>query len=192
MKKVLAIILFIFISTADSFAVIFVDAFGANVDAGDLENQIGFGLGLGFDINSDLNFILRTAMTSVTEDKDKTTETEYDHFTALAGIEYVPQIPALRNFKMSWKNSFLIGMSNSEVSVENVQDGEVSDMGVACAFWTGLQYDLTQVISPFIDLGYHSSFYQNKMEDASVRGYQVAFGIRFYLTGSRDYTGDYQ
>jgi len=192
LKKVLAIILFIFISTADSFAVIFVDAFGANVDAGDLENQIGFGLGLGFDINSDLNFILRTAMTSVTEDKDKTTETEYDHFTALAGIEYVPQIPALRNFKMSWKNSFLIGMSNSEVSVENVQDGEVSDMGVACAFWTGLQYDLTQVISPFIDLGYHSSFYQNKMEDASVRGYQVAFGIRFYLTGSRDYTGDYQ
>ncbi|HOP29333.1 MAG TPA: hypothetical protein P5120_05575 [Spirochaetota bacterium] len=192
MKKVLAIILFIFISTADSFAVIFVDAFGANVDAGDLENQIGFGLGLGFDINSDLNFILRTAMTSVTEDKDKTTETEYDHFTALAGIEYVPQIPALRNFKMSWKNSFLIGMSNSEVSVENVQDGEVSDMGVACAFWTGLQYDLTQVISPFIDLGYHSSFYQNKMEDASVHGYQVAFGIRFYLTGSRDYTGDYQ
>jgi len=192
LKKVLAIILFLFISTANSFAAIFVDAFGANVDAGDMENQIGFGLGLGFDINSDLNFIFRTAMTSVTEDKDKTTETDYEHFTALAGIEYVPHIPSLRNLRMSWKNSFLVGMSNSEASMEQVQDGDVSDMGVACSFWTGLQFDMTQVISPFIDLGYHSSFYQNKLEDASIRGYQVAFGIRFYLTGSRDYAGDYQ
>lgn len=192
MKRILVIILFMLLTTANSFAVVFIDAFGANVDAGDMENQLGYGLGFGIDINSDLNFIVRSALTSAIKDKDKTTETDYEHFTALAGLEYIPQIPALRSLRLSWKNSFLLGMSNSEVSVENVQNGEVSDMGVACAFWTGLQYDLTQVISPFIDLGYHSSFYQNKLEDASVNGYQIAFGIRFYLTGSRDYTGDYQ
>lgn len=192
MKKVLAIILFILISASNSFAVIFVDGFGAYVNAGDMENQLGFGAGLGFDINSDLNFLFRAAMTSVTENKDETDETDYEHFTALAGVEYVPQINALRSYRLSWKNSILVGMSNSEASMENVQKGEVSDMGVACAFWTGLQYDMTQIISPFIDLGYHSSFYQNKLKDESIRGYQVAFGIRFYLTGSRDYTGDYQ
>lgn len=196
MKKILAIILFILISASNSFAVIFVDGFGAYVNAGDMENQLGFGGGLGFDINSDINFIFRTAVSSVTENKGETDETDYEHFTALAGIEYVPQIQALRELRLSWKNSILAGMSNSEASLENGSttstDSDVSDTGFACCFWTGLQFDLTQIISPFIDLGYHYSYYTNDFDDASINGYQVAFGIRFYLTGSRDYTGDYQ
>ncbi len=195
MKKILAVVILIFISTAYSSAAVFVEGVGAYVNAGDMENQIGYGSGLGFDINSDLNFLVRAAMTSVTENKDDTDETDYEHFTALAGIEYVPQIQALRSLRLSWKNSILAGFSNSEASLKNnstYADSDVSDAGFACAFWTGFQFDMTQIISPFVDFGYHSSFYTNKLKDESVRGYQVAFGIRFYLTGSRDYTGDYQ
>ena len=40
MKKILAIILFILISASNSFAVIFVDGFGAYVNAGDMENTM--------------------------------------------------------------------------------------------------------------------------------------------------------
>jgi len=191
LKKILVIILFIFLSTADSFAVFFVDGFGANIDAGDLETQYGFGGGLGFNITSDLNLLFRSTLTSVTENQDKIDETEYEHFTALAGVEYTPKIPILSRYRLNWRSSILAGFSNSEVSIENVEDGDASDSGFACSFWTGIQYDLTQVISPFLDLGYHSSFYINDFDDASVNGYQIALGIRFYLTGSRDYTSDY-
>ena len=191
MKKILAIILFIFISVTNSFAVFFVDGFGANVDAGDLETQYGFGGGLGFSITSDLNFLFRSTWTSLTENKDKIDETDYEHFTAFGGVEYTPKIPLLSKYRLNWRNSILAGFSNSEVSIKNVEDGEVSDSGFACCFWTGIQYDLTQIVSPFLDLGYHSSFYINDFDDDSVRGYQIALGIRFYLTGSRDYTSDY-
>lgn len=192
MKRILAIIIFFFIASVNSYAVFFIDGYGAYINAGDLKNQLGGGLGLGTDINSDLNFLFRAASTSATENPDDPDEVNYEHLTALAGVEFVPQIQELRNYRLSWKTSILAGISNSEVEMENVSGKSDSEMGFACAIWTGLQYDVTQVVAPFIDLGYHSSFYRDKMKDASVQGYQVAFGIRFYLTGNRDYTGDYQ
>ncbi len=191
MKKLLAIILFVFLSVTNSFAAFFIDGLGAYVNAGDLENQTGGGLGVGFDINPNLNFLFRTVYTTATKDKNTVSEATYDHVSALAGVEYDPRFQALGNYRLRWKTSILVGMSNSEVDVKAATE-TVSDMGLACAFWTGLQYDLTQVISPFIDLGYHTSFYNDKLKDASVRGYQIAAGIRFYINGSRDYTGDYQ
>lgn len=190
MKKLLAIVLFLFLSVTNSFAAFFIDGLGAYVNAGDLENQTGGGIGLGFDINPNLNFLFRTVYTTVTKDRNTTNEATYDHVSALAGVEYVPRIQALSDYRLSWKTSILAGMSNSEVDVKAADSA--SDMGFACALWTGLQYDLTQIISPFIDLGYHTSFYSDKLKDASVKGYQIAVGIRFYINGSRDYTGDYQ
>jgi len=192
LKRIAAIILFLFIATTNSFAVFFIDGFGANVDAGDMENQRGYGAGFGFDLNQDLNFLFRTAITSATDNLNDPDEIEYEHFTALAGVEFIPRIQALSNYRISWKTSILAGVSNSDMEIDEMYGESESEMGIACSFWTGLQYDLTQIVSPFIDLGYHSSFYTDKLKDASIQGYQIALGIRFYITGSRDYTGDYQ
>ncbi|HPJ33809.1 MAG TPA: hypothetical protein PK358_03170 [Spirochaetota bacterium] len=192
MKRIAAIIIFLFIATTNSFAVFFIDGFGANVDAGDMENQRGYGVGLGFDLNPDINFLFRTALTSVTENLNDEDETEYEHFTALAGLEYTPRIRFLSNYRISWKTSILAGVSNSDVEIDKMYGESESEMGIACSFWTGLQFALTRYISPFVDFGYHSSFYSDKFKDASIRGYQAAIGIRFYITGGGDYTGDYQ
>lgn len=190
MKKILAVLIFLLISTTNSFAVIFVDGFGAYINAGDMENQLGGGLGFGFDISRNLNLLFRAADTTVTKDKNKLNEVTFEHTTILGGVEFVPVIPALNNYRVDWKTSLLAGISDSNADFENF--GSESEMGFACSLWTGLQFNLTQVVSPFIDLGYHYSFYNDKMKNASIRGYQIAFGIRFYLTGNRDYSGDYQ
>lgn len=190
MKKIAAIIIFFFIASTNSFALVFIDGFGSYVQADDLKNQIGGGAGFGFDLTSDLNFIAKMAITNVTENPDDPDETKYEHMTYLAGVEYVPVIPVLQNYRVKWRTSILLGGSNSEVEAENTDS--ISDNGIAWAFWTGIQYDLTQVISPFFDLGYHSSYYTNEFEDAKVQGFQIELGLRFHITGSRDYTGDYQ
>ncbi len=193
MKRIFAIILFVFISTTNSFATFFIDGLGTYVNAGDMENQLGGGLGFGIDINRNLNFLFRAANTSTIKNQDKIDEVEFRHTTYMGGIEVIPELPALQKYRLSWKTSILAGVSSSKAELKNSYYGKDADeAGFACSFWTGIQYDLTQVVSPFIDLGYHSSFYTDKLKDESIQGYQIAIGIRFYLTGNRDYAGDYQ
>ncbi|HOK03080.1 MAG TPA: hypothetical protein PKX79_11355 [Spirochaetota bacterium] len=189
MKRILIAVVFIFSFYISSFATFFVDVMGADVNAGDLKNETGFGGALGFDITPSIAFVYRALMTSYTEDQNKPTETEYSFFTNLFGIEFVPNLPQLESLQLRWRTSLLIGPAIGEVAPKS--GDSASDMGLDIALWTGLQYDLTQHISPFFEIGYHKASYENDFEKASIGGYQIALGVRFYIFGSRDYTSEY-
>jgi hypothetical protein len=163
---------------------------GARVNADDLENQTGFGLGLGYGLNEEIGLYFRSTLTEATENANLATEINYGHTTVMAGVVYTPVLPILERFRLSWKNTFLVGYSMSEVEIKEVNE-DVNDSGIAASFWTGLQFDATQMISPFFEMGYHKSFYENKMEDISVQGMQFALGVRFYITNTKKYSEGY-
>lgn len=189
MKRILLAVVFIFLLTTGSFAAFFIDVMGANVNAGDLKNQTGFGGALGFDITPIISFVFRSLMTSYTEDENKDTEVEYSYFTNLAGIEFVPVLPQLEKWQLRWRTSLMAGPAIGEFKPK--AGDSKKDMGAAFSFWTGIQYDLTQYISPFFEVGYHKASYSKDFENASIGGYQISLGVRFYIFGSRDYTSEY-
>jgi len=190
LKRLLFILLMVVGFSSASFANFYVDLMGAMVNTDDLENQTGLGLGLGYGLNDEIDLYFRSTYTEATDDPNTPLEINYEHMTFMAGIAYTPIIPVLNRFRISWKNTFLAGYSMSDVDLKDFGES-VSDSGLALAFWTGLKYDATQMIAPFFDIGYHKSFYQNKMEDISVQGFQFAFGIRFYLTNTKKYSTGY-
>ena len=57
------------------------------------------------------------------------------------------------------------------------------DIGAVGALWIGALYHATQRISPFLEIGYHYSTYQNDFKDKSIQGVQVLLGIRFTVWG---------
>jgi hypothetical protein len=190
LKRLLFILLMVVGFSSASFANFYVDLMGAMINTDDLENQTGLGIGLGYGLNDEIDLYFRTTYTEATDNPNLFNEINYEHVAFMAGIAYTPIIPALNRFRISWKNTFLVGYTMSDVDINQTND-HLSDSGLALAFWTGLKYDATQMISPFFDIGYHKSFYQNKMEDASIQGFQFAFGIRFYLTNTKKYSTGY-
>lgn len=190
MKKIFAAIIFVFICYTSSFAAFFIDGYGANIDAGDLKNQTGLGFALGFGITPNINFKFASTMTDYTENANKPDEINYEHLTFLGGIEFIPYFPQLEAYRIQWRSSLLVGAGKSSVELKTGE--EVSDMGTVISFWTGLQYDLTQTISPYLEIGYHKASYTHDFEKASVGGYQIAIGVRFYVFGNKDYTSEYQ
>ena len=190
MKRLLFILLILAGTASQSFASFYVDLMGAMVNADDLENQSGLGLGLGYVLNDNLDLCLRSTYTMATDNADLSDEINYDHMTVMTGVSYVPKLPLLERFRLNWKNTFLAGYSMSEFD-EDLTGSHFSDQGLALAFLTGLQFDATQMISPFFDIGYHKSFYENDMEDASVQGFQFALGVRFYIGNTQKYSNGY-
>ncbi|HNX25011.1 MAG TPA: hypothetical protein PKG60_13270 [Spirochaetota bacterium] len=190
MKKLFFIVGIFFFSITSSFAVFFIDAKGDYITTGDFEPVTGFGLGIGFDLTDDVNFLIRCSTATNTENKGAIDEMRYDYSTVTGGIEYIPSIPALDNYRIHWKNSLNLGASMFELDVENATDGKDSETGFIASFCTGLQFDFTQTVAPFFDLGYHKSFYSST-SDLSINGWQAALGVRFFICGSRNYDAGY-
>ncbi|PKL18281.1 MAG: hypothetical protein CVV49_06765 [Spirochaetae bacterium HGW-Spirochaetae-5] len=189
MKKLFLIVFIFFISISSSFAAFFIDGQGNYIATGELDPVTGWAAGIGFGVTDDVNFLLRASVSETTENEGLASELKYEYSYAAAGIEYIPPIPMLEKYRIYWKNAVNIGASMFEVSFANGEDDGVGP-GVYTSFHTGLQYNFTQIIAPYIDFGYHKSFYDST-KDVSIRGYQVSLGIRFYLFGSRDYEQGY-
>lgn len=189
MKKLFLIVFIFFISITSSFAVFFIDGQGNSMATSELDPVSGWAVGIGFGITDDVNFLLRASASEAIEDKGLAGELKYEYSYAAVGIEYIPPIQILEKYRIYWKNAVNIGTSMFEVSFANGEDDGVGP-GVYTSFHTGLQYNFTQVIAPYIDLGYHKSFYDST-KDISIKGYQVALGVRFYIFGSRDYEKGY-
>lgn len=196
MKKLFFIISIVFISITPSFAFLssmYVEAGGAYIRAGDLKNETGFGGGLGIGITDTLNAGLRFISTEKTIDADLESETNFDHFTMQVGVEYVPVIPVLEQYQLSWNTSFYAGTAKSGYEYYDQDKGEQIDGdedGLSFAFWTGPHFYLSQNLSFFAEVGYHYCYYSN-VKDASVKGFQVLAGVRCYIFGSRDYAKGY-
>ena len=190
MKKLFLILSIIFMSVTSSFAAFYVDLYGAFVGLDDLENQLGFGGGFGFSITDYLNVAARIVHTEKTVDANTTDEMNYSNESFLIGLEYIPKIPAIERYQLSWHVTLLGGMSDSSVDGNGITGGG-DDMGVAISFWTGPHFDLTQYVSFFAEFGYNYNVHSGEFEDASVQGFQAMVGIRCTLFGSRDYSEGY-
>ena len=178
-------------AVTSSYASFFIDGYGEQISTGDYEPVTGFGLGLGFSVADDVNILVRCSTATKTEYKDTTYELKYDYSAATVGVEYIPAIDLLDYVRLQWKNSFNVGASLFEFDDKSSTDGKDSKIGTILSFKTGFQYNFTQTISPFIELGYQKTFFSSSSSEYSIRGWQASLGVRFYVTGSRDYETGY-
>jgi len=200
LKKLFFIISIVFISITPSFADIgpfTIDLFGAYIDAGDLESQVGFGGGFGLGITDTLNVQFRVISTEKSTEDDLNTlaeneESSYEHFTMQAGVEYVPVIPFLEKYQLSWNTSIFLGMADSGYRYyKGWNEYENYENGYSLSIWTGPHFNLTQYVSFFAEIGYHFCYYTGEMEDTNVSGFQALIGARCTLFGARDYAEGY-
>lgn len=190
MKRLLFTLLIILGFSSVSFANFYVDLMGAMIYADDADKQTGFGLGFGYVLTKEIDFYLRGTYSMSTDHANRPNEINYEHITAMVGAAYIPDLSFLERFRLSWKNTLLLGYSRSEVD-KKLTGEDISCQGFAFAFLTGLQYDVTQIISPFFDIGYHKSFYKGQANELSVHGFQFDLGVRFYFGHSKKYDAGY-
>ncbi len=165
------------------------DVIGAYNNVGDAKNQPGLGFGLGYQVHKDFNIITRTIFSFVTENKNKPDQIKYEHLMSMGGVEYVYFFPQYRLF---WRSSFTIGYSETMIRSRTATgDYELRDKGANFAFSTGIQWIATQHLSPFLDLGYHNSYYYGDFEESKIGGYQILLGIRVYIFNTIDIGSDY-
>lgn len=191
MKKLIITLFIILCGITSSYAVFFIDGQGFYAATGDFDPVSGYGGGLGFSLTDDVNFLIKGGVESNTEKKDTINELTYDYNFVTGGLEYVPSIDLLNRYRLYWKSSLNFGWAMFKSEMPEVDDSDKSDMGFHVSFWTGLQFNFTQYIAPFIDLGYHKTFFTAGSSDLSITGWQAAFGVRFYIGGSRDYYAGY-
>jgi hypothetical protein len=180
------------ISTAAA-ANVFVDGYGAFVGTGDARWQYGGGGALGFTLSRDFNILYRGMYTLYSKDSEfenvNFTPTFYEfsfsHMMHMVGLEYLYPID---QFRLEWRSSVMAGFSSTTMEYKPVSSGLTQtkeDMGLSIALWTGIQFNATQHISPFIDLGFHMSFYQSDLSNKHILGLHVMAGVRFYIGDNR-------
>ena len=163
------------------------------MSTGDYIPVMGFGAGLGFSLNENINFILNGTYALATEkDDDSINKKKYEYKSYTGGIEYIPPLEIFESNKIYWKNSISAGAS--DFKLEGKTGGIVINdhqSGVIALFKTGMQYNFTQVLSPFFNIGYHKTFFNTAKTSMSIGGWEVDFGVRLYLFGNRDYESGY-
>ncbi|MBN1533903.1 MAG: hypothetical protein JXA20_14635 [Spirochaetes bacterium] len=193
MKRILLGTLFAALFSTAATANVFVDGYGALVGAGSARWQYGGGGALGFTLTRDFNILYRGMYSLYSKDRDFENvnynptyyELNFDHMMHLVGLEYMFPID---RFRLQWRSSVMAGFSMTTMEYEPVSGGLTQtkeDTGLSIALWTGIQFNATQHISPFIDLGMHMSFYQSELSDKSIVGLHVMVGVRFYIGDNR-------
>jgi hypothetical protein len=201
LKRVLVILLFLSIASAPAFAInnIYIDGYGAMVGNNDAESQYGGGFLLGYNVTGELSFVYRNYFTS-TSKKLEGEFKDYSYDAHLVGVEY------LKSFgRLGWRSQALVGYTSVDfpyVYNTGVYDN-YSESGLGLFVETGLQYDLTQHISPFVTVGYHYDMYSKEYptwntatlseEDNSVKinGLVFNIGVRFVIGENRSIDSDY-
>ncbi len=179
MKKIIMLFAIWFASMSAAAAAVYVDGMGAYTGAGDAKNQFGFGFGAGLSITDNVNVLARGIMNSVTKNANDPNETRYYYNMIMGAVEYAygfKEVPLL------WTSSAGVGMGMVRVQLDIV-DNEFSDNGICIAGWTGLTYVATQHVAPFIQVGYHKSFFNSDFKGENISGFQFLAGVRITLLG---------
>jgi hypothetical protein len=180
---------FLVVPSQNALANIYADFIGVYNDTGDAEAQYGFGFLAGVGISKDVSFIARGVMTSLSENVNDPDEAKYSHKMYMGGVEYGYSIPA---YRLVWRSSLLLGYSMTDVEERvNYVKSKTDDSGVCFEITTGIQWNATQHVAPFIDIGYHQSYYTGNLQDASIGGFQAMLGIRLYIFNVKSIDEDY-
>ncbi len=193
MKKLLFTIIIFSLSISSSFASFFVNGGGNYMYTGGFIPVYGFEGGAGFSLNENINFLLDGSYALSTEnDNDKINKKKYVYKFYTGGIEYIPTLDIFEKNNIYWKNTLSVGASTvSRKGHTGGANAEDQHSGLFTMFKTGLQYNFTQVISPYFDLGYHKTFFNTAKTSLSIGGLEFDFGVRFYIFGNRDFESGY-
>lgn len=171
----------------------------------------------GFNVTRDVSLIFRGYSSNLITDNNTFVtsgtytgmpkEKKYYHKAYNGGLEYIyPIIIPSIDQGLGWRSSILAGYSQTEIkksSKTTATPAEIaagasgffneteSDRGLAFQITTGIQINILQHLSAFLDLGYHKSFYMNEFEKKNISGYQVMLGVRVYAFKFRSIGEDY-
>lgn len=182
MKKIIIMIITILAGATIAMANLCVDGLLILNNAGDAKTQSGVGLKIATTIRDDINVFFRPTYSSTTEDPDTIDKIEYIQFQGLLGGEYVYYI---KQYPVAITLSAAAGVSHTEVMPKNDIPGikELAETGIGYGFWLGGQWVFTQLVTPFIEIGYSKSMYTADFKNASIGGLQFLAGIRFTIWG---------
>jgi len=185
LKRTLMAFIILILSSSLASANVYFDIIGSYTRTDDIWDQFGGGGALGIDVTRDVSFFFRSMYSTKTLHSKADNEESYSHITGLFVVQYKLQ---LMNLPLFWTASLGLGASRSEASYKILEDtpeaeSEISDLGPAAAFWTGMLYVWTQHLSPFLEIGYHRSFYNKDFEGKDIEGVQVFVGLRFTFFG---------
>lgn len=181
--KLIAIIILINLCAAGYGAVNLNIALGYN-SAGDLKNQYSSGAELAVGIMPGLGIFAFGMMSSTGLTGPKEGEDFYSYTAFGGGVQY---IMPFNFFRLSWINTLGAGdgIAYSKVYTKTVSDKyiEMRENGLMVQYRTGILYEWSQFVSPYIEVGYQMAFYKSYMSDLDVSGFQVMMGARLCLFG---------
>lgn len=196
-KSIITVALFFLISSS-AMANVFLDVYGAFLTAGDAEYQYGGGGALGVNFLPRWSFLYRGMYTFSSFDVNTHKEKKFEYIQNFLGVEYIYPIPKVY---MGWKSSIMIGISQLNfhdkvikyaAMIPYYDDRDRDDLGITIAFWTGLKFDVSQYVAPFIDIGYFYTIFSDELKDELIHGFHMMVGIRFNLWGkNRDINEEY-
>lgn len=171
---------------------IYVEGYGAYIGTKSAEWQYGGGGTLGFGLDENFGVLYRGMYTiyTATASSSNPQEESHSHMMHMAGLEYLLPLDMIR---CEWRSSIMMGFSMTTLSYAPTSgvEEEKMDMGPALAFWTGIQFNATQHLSPFVDIGFHTSFYTQSLEEKQILGLHIMAGVRFYIGGNRRIANNY-
>jgi len=202
LKKLILCSLIVLVSGTSAFAInnFYIDAYGAFTTNKDAKIQYGGGGALGYNVTGDFNVIYKMFYTIGVKNPNTNYEYSLNTLSNLVGLEYVFPIG-----RLGWKSSLMAGISSLTIKaesdnpnpiVQNWDDNSKSGMGIAGYVTTGIVFNATQHVSPFLDLGFHydyhtENFYYTADEGFSVFGFSVLLGVRVTIGNNRSIDADY-
>jgi len=180
--KFLLILLLVNLTAAKLHAIpnIYLDAAGALTDTGEDTMKFGGVGSIGVEILENTNALFRFSLLKKEEKNGAT----YDQKILAVGAEYVYPF-----FRFGWKNSIWGGLSMLGIDVSGFPG--ISDSGVYLALHTGVEYDLTQHIAPFVEIGYGFSYYTGDLDGSNSHSFNFLFGIRVTIGGNKSISKEY-
>lgn len=185
LKRLIMAGLLVFLTGTSAFAVnnFYIDAFGTTVMNTDARHQIGGGYNLGYNLLDNLNVIHRGIISS----RSSLTAPDYNYMAFYFGAEYIWYFWD----RLGLRSGILAGVGMIDASqsataypawwpgsTSTGYSSEISDTGVSIFFNAGLQYNITQHVAAFLDMGFHYDIYSKDFENASIYGEVVMIGVR--------------
>ncbi|MGQ9844437.1 MAG: hypothetical protein ACUVRK_12865 [Spirochaetota bacterium] len=191
MKKIIIMIITILAGATIAMANLYVDGLLMLNNAGDAKTQSGVGLNIATSIRDDINIFFRQTLSHTTKDPNTINQIDYMQIQWFLGGEYVYSI---KQYPIAITLSAAAGVSHTEVrsdeEIPGVIDIDLAETGIGYGFWLGGQWMLTQLITPFIEIGYSKSMYTNDFKNANIGGLQFLAGIRFTIWGKNKSLSD--
>mgnify|MGYP000907465669 CR=1 FL=1 len=169
------------------------DAFGGLNNTGDFKTHYAGGANVSFDIHRDVDFMAKYLYSTRTFNSGKDNEEKYAYMSGLIGLQYKYRI---EGYPLQWISTFGIGMAKADKEYKigvspNLNTESKSEFGASAGVWTGILYNATQNLSPFLEIGYHKLGSISGKSDYAIQGYQVLAGVRYTFGANKSIYSDY-